>query len=120
MGGFVGAVLRYLISGQVQNISKATGFPYGTLTVNLIGSFLIGLVFYYLETNISIDPQTKAFILVGVLGAFTTFSTFSIETLDLFQSGEVMGAFMNMGAHGLLGLLAVWSGRALPVLISKQ
>ena len=120
MGGFVGAVMRYLISGYIQNITRAAGFPYGTLTVNVVGSFIIGLVFYYLETNSSIDPQTRVFVLVGVLGAFTTFSTFSIETFDLFQGGQIVRAFVNLGAHGLLGLLAVWSGRALPVLISKQ
>ncbi len=120
MGGFVGAVLRYLLSGYIQNITKATGFPYGTLTVNLVGSFIIGLIFYYFESNASIDPQTKSFVLVGVLGAFTTFSTFSIETLGLLQGGQLARAIINMGAHGLLGLLAVWSGRAIPVLISKQ
>jgi len=120
MGGFVGAVLRYLLSGYIQNITKVTGFPYGTLTVNLVGSFIIGLIFYYFESNVSIDPQTRSFVLVGVLGAFTTFSTFSIETLDLLQGGQLIRALINMGAHGLLGLLAVWSGRAIPVLISKQ
>ncbi len=120
MGGFVGAVLRYLVSGYIQNITKATGFPYGTLAVNIIGSFIIGLAFFYIESSSTIDPQTKSFVLVGVLGAFTTFSTFSIETFDLLQGGQVMGALVNMGAHGLLGMLAVWSGRMLPVLISKS
>jgi len=120
MGGFVGAVLRYLTNNLFQNITRSTGFPYGTLIVNIIGSFIIGLLFFYFESNSSIAPQTKAFALVGVMGAFTTFSTFSNETFALFQGGEVMRTMMNMGAHGLLGLLAVWSGRMLPVLISKQ
>ena len=120
MGGFVGAVLRYLISSYIQTITKTAGFPFGTLAVNIIGSFIIGLIFFYFESSGSIDPQTRSFVLVGVLGAFTTFSTFSIETLDLLQGGQMVGALVNMGAHGILGLLAVWSGKMLPVLISKQ
>lgn len=117
LGGFIGAVLRYLISGYVQDLSKSASFPYGTLAVNVLGSFVIGLMFYFIESRGAFDPQTRALALVGILGAFTTFSTFSIETLNLFLSGETPQALLNLGANCALGLLAVWIGRILPALV---
>lgn len=84
-GGFLGSVSRYIISQFVQN-KMLSGFPYGTLAVNLIGSFLIGVVFALFEKG-NISPEYRLFIATGILGGFTTFSAFSLDTLTLIQEG---------------------------------
>ena len=117
LGGFIGAILRYQISGYVQGFSKSDVFPYGTLAVNVLGSFVIGILFYFIESRGTLDPQARAFVLIGVLGAFTTFSTFSIETLNYLLSGEIQWAVLNLTANCFLGLLAAWMGRMLPMLV---
>ncbi len=116
-GGFIGSVMRYLVSGYVQTISRSNTFPYGTLAVNVIGSFIIGFLFYFIETRSSLNPQMRALLLFGFLGAFTTFSTFSLETYNLLRSGELVPALMNVGANCVLGVMAVWAGRTLPMMI---
>ena len=113
-GGFIGAVLRYLISSYVQDMSKSTGIPYGTLAVNVLGSFIIGVLFFFIESKGAFSPETRAFVLVGMLGALTTFSTFSIETLNLLIEGAIPQAFINLTANIILCLSAVWAGRILP------
>ena len=117
MGGFIGAILRYQISGYVQGFTKSDVFPYDTLAVNVLGSFVIGLMFYFVESRGTLDPQVRAFVLIGALGAFTTFSTFSIETLNFLLNGEIQWAIFNLTANCFLGLLAAWMGRMLPVLV---
>lgn len=84
-GGFLGSVSRYILSQFVQN-KMLSGFPYGTLAVNLIGSFLIGVVFALVEKG-NISPEYRLFIATGILGGFTTFSAFSLDTLTLIQEG---------------------------------
>lgn len=110
-GGFVGAVMRYLISGWVQNWSGAVAFPYGTLAVNLIGCFLIGSVYQLVELQAGIPTEIRLLVLVGILGAFTTYSTFSNETFNLLQDHRLILAMLNIGIHIILGLLAVLLGR---------
>ncbi len=110
-GGFVGAVSRYLISGWVQNWSGGVAFPYGTLAVNIIGCFFIGSVYQLVELQAGISAELRLLVLVGVLGAFTTYSTFSNETFNLFQDRRLALGLLNMGAHLILGLLAVLLGR---------
>lgn len=117
MGGFLGAVLRYQVSGWVQTLSRSAGFPYGTLAVNVAGSFTIGLCYFFIESRGAFTPQARAFLLIGLLGAFTTFSTFSMETLNLASGGELGRAGLNLLANASLALLAVWAGRMLPYLI---
>lgn len=117
MGGFLGAIARYWLSGRVQDLSGAIGFPYGTLAVNLLGCFVLGILSYLIDTRGWLGPETRALLIVGLIGAFTTFSTFSLETMNLLQDGELMRAFANISASTLLGLLAVWLGRSLPILI---
>ncbi|MBN1877760.1 MAG: fluoride efflux transporter CrcB [Anaerolineae bacterium] len=109
-GGFVGAVLRYTISGYVQNHAVHKGFPYGTLAVNLIGCFILGLLSYLGETHDVLSAETRAFVLVGLLGALTTFSTFSNETLMLLSGANFTLGWVNLGAQIVLGLGAVWLG----------
>jgi CrcB protein len=111
LGGFIGAVLRYLISGQVQQWSQSVDFPYGTLAVNLIGCLLIGALSRLDELRGVITPEMRFFIFIGLLGAFTTYSTFSNEAVNLINSRRVDLALVYIGTHMVLGLGAVLAGR---------
>ncbi len=108
-GGAAGATLRYLISGWVYARFGA-GFPIGTLAVNLIGCFLIGLVMEMTETRFLLPPVAKLFVTVGLLGGLTTFSTYSFETLALLRDGSTGLALANAFGSLALGLVAVWVG----------
>lgn len=109
-GGFVGAIMRYLVSGWVQDLSRSLSFPYGTLTVNLAGCLLIGLLAGLSEYRNVLGPETRALLLIGVLGGFTTFSSFSYETIELLRGGETTAAIANVGLQVGSGLVAVWIG----------
>lgn len=111
LGGFVGAVSRYLAAGWVQNLSNSH-FPFGTMAVNGIGSFVIGLL-AGISQHAIISPQMRLFVFIGLLGAFTTFSTFSYETMMLLRSGVIWEAFLNIIVSLILGLLLVVLGYAL-------
>jgi CrcB protein len=113
LGGFAGAILRYLVSGWVQNRSGSIIFPYGTAAVNLIGCFIIGLLTFLVETRSSFSVETRAFVLIGLLGSFTTFSTFGSETLMLLRNGRIDMAALYAGGQVVLGVLMVWLGRLL-------
>ncbi len=117
MGGFLGALLRYWVGGAVQNWSKSVQFPYGTLAVNLAGCLVIGLLSYLADTRAILSGEARTFLMIGLLGAFTTFSTFSNETLNLLRGGENLLSLFNVAAHILFGLAAVWLGRQLAYLI---
>lgn len=112
-GGFVGAVLRYVVSGVAQSLSHSAGFPYGTLVVNLSGCLMIGFLARLADLQGVFGPETRLFLFIGLLGAFTTFSTFGNETYTLLQGGEIGPALLNIGASVLLGLAAVWLGQGL-------
>jgi CrcB protein len=111
IGGFLGAVLRYLVSGGIQNLSHRIDFPYGTLVVNIVGCFLIGVLSQLVELQFEITAELRLLLMVGVLGSFTTYSTFSNETITLLQDQRVTLALMNIGLHLILGLSAVLAGR---------
>lgn len=112
-GGFAGSVLRYLISGYVQDLTKSTSFPYGTLAVNLMGCLVIGFLGQLAEARGVFTPEARALVFVGFLGGFTTFSTFGNESVNLFRTGENFLALVNMALHVIIGLGAVWLGRTL-------
>lgn len=112
-GGFAGSVLRYGLSGLVQRQLPLSTFPYGTLAVNLTGCLVIGCVAGLAEARQLLGPGARTFVLVGVLGGFTTFSTFGYESLSLLREGEQTRAAANVLAHVALGLAAVWLGHAL-------
>jgi len=112
-GGFLGSVLRYLVSGSVQAASQSIAFPYGTLAVNVLGCFLIGFLSELAESRSLFSPDTRAFLVVGILGGFTTFSAFGNETMSLLRDGERTLAMMNVGAQMLFGIGAVWLGYTL-------
>jgi len=110
-GGAVGSILRYLISGYVQQLTKSVGFPYGTLAVNVLGCFVIGALFYLADTRGVFSSEVRSFIFIGVLGGLTTFSTFGNETMILVRDAQHGLALANIAANLLLCLGAVWLGR---------
>lgn len=106
-GGFVGAVLRFLISGWLQKLSPVL-FPVGTLGVNVLGSFVIGFMALYFENVIA--PHQKALVITGMLGALTTFSTFSLETVTMIQEGLWGRAAANVTLNAFLCVTATILG----------
>jgi len=109
-GGFVGAILRFLISSWVQKLSPVL-FPVGTLSVNVIGSFIIGFMALYFESVVA--PQQKALVITGMLGALTTFSTFSLETVTMLQGGLWGRVTMNITLNVVLCVAATMLGMIL-------
>ncbi|HAS27967.1 MAG TPA: fluoride efflux transporter CrcB [Dehalococcoidia bacterium] len=109
VAGALGAVSRFLLSGFIYRL-LGSGFPYGTLLINVIGSLLIGFIMQVgLSTDI-IPQQLRTVITIGFLGAFTTFSTFSYETLNYIQDGVWGMAILNIAANVIVCLLAVFAG----------
>ncbi|NNE71306.1 MAG: fluoride efflux transporter CrcB [Rhodothermales bacterium] len=107
-GGAIGSVLRYaMVTGAHRVLGP--NFPWGTLTVNVLGSLLIGLLWAVAERT-PLTPGMAAFLFIGVLGAFTTFSTFSLETMDLYREGEYLAAGLNVLVSNALCLLAAFGG----------
>jgi CrcB protein len=109
-GGFIGAVLRYLAVLSMQVIKTRHNIPMGTLLVNVIGCLLIGILAVTAENTRLISAETRNFLVVGILGAFTTFSTFSYESVMLVKNGSGTGFLLNIGLQIFLGLAAVWAG----------
>ena len=109
VGGAIGAMMRFLSQATVYELVGKT-FPLGTLFVNVTGSFLMGLLSIFLVEKFNLSADWHLAILVGVLGSFTTFSTFSIETLVLFEQGDLLKAFTNITISIVLCIGAVWAG----------
>jgi len=116
-GGFIGSALRYLMSGYVQQSAQTLDFPYGTLAVNVIGCFVIGFLSQLAESRGLFTNESRLFVVTGMLGGFTTFSSFGNETLNLARDSQMMNAFANVGANLIIGLFAVWFGRTVAYLI---
>ena len=112
IGGFIGSALRYSVSGFVQDLSHSIRFPFGTLAVNLIGCLAIGFLSQLAETRGFFTAETRTLVFIGVLGGFTTFSAFGNETINLWRDGENTLAALNVAAHLILCLGAVWISRA--------
>lgn len=112
IGGFLGSVLRYSVGGFAQNLTGTQRFPVGTLTVNLIGCLMVGFLSQLAETRDVFTAETRVLIFVGVLGGFTTFSAFGNETINLWRAGDSTFALLNITAHLILCLGAVWLSRA--------
>jgi len=108
-GGALGAVMRFWVSTGVYSW-LGRDFPYGTLSVNVIGSFFIGIAFVLLTERLTVGAEVRAFIMIGFLGAFTTFSTFSLESLFLLQEGLLVKAMGNVMLNVVLCLFATWGG----------
>ncbi len=114
-GGATGAVLRYLMANGVYTL-LGRGFPYGTLVVNVTGSLAMGLIYVFFIERMDVGMAWRAGIIIGLLGAFTTFSTFSIETLNLIEAGEQLKAGLNILLSVVLCLFGCWLG----LLIARQ
>ena len=112
-GGFIGAIARYGISGLVQRSAALSSFPHGTLAVNMLGCLLIGIAVGLVDSRQVFGPDFKLFAVVGLLGGFTTWSTFGYETLTLLRDAEYLRATANVAIHVMLGLVLVWAGYAL-------
>lgn len=108
-GGAMGALFRYWVSIGVHKLA-GTEFPYGTLTVNVAGSLLMGALYVLFIERMDVDPLWRGALLIGLLGAFTTFSTFSMETLNLVENGEPLRALANVAASVTLCIIACWIG----------
>ncbi len=120
IGSAIGGVLRYWCSGSVAHAFGET-FPAGTLVVNVAGSFLIGLIAVLTgpDGRMLIGSAGRQFLMVGLLGGFTTFSSFSLQTLTLAQDGEWLAAAANVVLSVLLCLVGVWAGFALGTLVNR-
>jgi CrcB protein len=108
LGSFIGGTGRYLISKTLQQ-NIVGSFPYGTLTVNVVGCFLIGVVYGWSARN-TIDPTWQLFLATGILGGFTTFSAFSLDTINMMKAGNPYGAILYVFLSVLFGLVATVNG----------
>lgn len=113
VGGFVGAIARYGFSGLVHRQMSLASFPYGTLVVNLVGCFGIGVVAGLAGSRQFAGPEYRAFVVVGIFGGFTTFSAFGYDTFQMIRHEEYLRAVGNVGVHVILGLALVWGGYAI-------
>jgi CrcB protein len=109
-GGFIGSALRFMVSGWAQRLAVASVFPYGTLVVNVLGCLLIGILGGLAEYRQVLEPGQRLFLMIGVLGGFTTFSTFAFESLSLMQDAELLKALANTALHVVLGFAAAFAG----------
>ncbi|KUO53385.1 MAG: chromosome condensation protein CrcB [Desulfitibacter sp. BRH_c19] len=109
MGGALGAIARHVISTWIYNTGDFV-FAWGTFAVNVLGCFFLGLVYVLGTEKLVISPNVRAFLAVGFMGAFTTFSTFSLETLNIIKAGNIKIALLNTVGSIVLGLFAVWIG----------
>jgi fluoride exporter len=112
LAGFAGTVLRYGLSGWTARRFGET-FPLGTLVVNLAGCFLAGLLFYLMFDRYLVNQTIRTVVIIGLLGGFTTFSSFGLQTFTLLRDGEMGLALLNIAASNLGGLLMVWFGYSL-------
>ncbi|SMO96512.1 fluoride efflux transporter CrcB [Gracilimonas mengyeensis] len=116
-GGFIGATGRYLISLFAQSQFPGSTYPYGTTAANLLGCLFIGLLAGLFQLKSWGHPELRLFIFVGMLGGFTTFSTFSHETFLLWENGKLLMSLFNLGFQVFFGLIFVWLGYQLVRLV---
>lgn len=112
LAGLVGTLSRYWLSGIVARRYGET-FPLGTLAVNLVGCFLVGLLFHLLQERYLVAPIVRTVVFLGFLGGFTTFSSYGLQTFTLLQEGQLGLAALNVTLSNLIGLLLVWAGYTL-------
>ena len=113
VGGALGAIARYLMSSWIVSLSGGSAFPFGTFTVNILGAFLLGILSQVATQSPGFGPDLRALVMIGLLGAFTTFSTFSSESFALLEANRMGLMAINIFGSVGLGLIAVWAGRAI-------
>jgi CrcB protein len=113
IGSFIGGVLRYVLSTWVHRILDNPWFPFGTLAVNAVGCLLIGFLAGLAETRSVFTSEVRLFVFIGILGGFTTYSSFALETFSLARETQLVAASMNIALQLVLGLIAVWIGNVL-------
>ncbi len=116
VGGGIGATLRYWMGGAVYKF-MGTDFPYGTLLVNVTGCLCIGFLMSAFEERFVVQPTLRVFLTIGILGGFTTFSSFSFETIALLRDGSLLRAGVNVLSSVVIGLGATWVGAAMGKLL---
>jgi CrcB protein len=116
LAGFVGTLARYWLSGVVARRYGET-FPYGTFAVNALGCLLAGFLFYLMYDRFLASPTSRSVIFIGLLGGFTTFSSFGLQTFTLLRDGEIFLALLNIGLSNIAGLFLLWAGYKLAGLI---
>jgi CrcB protein len=109
LGGFIGSIARFWLGGYISN-RMGTRFPYGTFVINITGSFLIGLIVTLLAERAHWSANWRYLIPIGFIGAYTTFSTFELETFQSVRSGELLIALLNVALSVIIGFIAVWLG----------
>lgn len=110
LGGFIGSALRYLLNGAIYRLLNYPTFPFGILIVNVLGCLFIGFLGGLAENRDAFSPELRVFFMIGVLGGFTTFSSFGYDTFNLLRDGQISFAFANVTLQVVLGLTAVWLG----------
>jgi CrcB protein len=113
LGAGIGGVLRYAMSPAIQRACNEWSFPIGTFSVNMLGCLLIGLLAQIAETKGIFSGEMRLFLFVGILGGYTTFSSFGLETFQLLRDGQILYAIANAALQVVLGLLCVWAGWAI-------
>ena len=109
LGGFAGAVTRYLVEGLISGATGG-GFPWGTLAVNVSGSFLLGLLFALTAERAILPADIRGPVMIGFIGAYTTFSTLMLESWGLIEGGSYLPALANLGGSVIVGLVALAAG----------
>ena len=113
VGGFCGAIARYLVDGWVSGSTKIGAFPLGTFVINISGAFTLGLLFALALEKSAIDPRIRGPVMIGFLGAYTTFSTLMLESWRLVEDGSWDLALLNIGLSSVVGMCAVFAGLTL-------
>lgn len=116
VGGVLGTFARYALAGLVYRV-LGTNFPYGTMVVNLLGCFLVGLFATLADEKFLLGPEARMLLMIGFCGAFTTFSTFILESANLLRDGEVIQAFVNVVGSVVVGFIVFWMGSLVAKLI---
>ena len=121
IGGFIGSIARYKLGGWVVQMAAGQDgrFPFGTFTVNVLGCLIVGVLAGVMERHDAFGPDARLFLFTGLLGGFTTFSAFGLETMSLIRRGDPGIAAVYAGASVVLGIAAVWLGFRLVSLLPR-
>jgi CrcB protein len=118
IGGFLGSAARYILGGYVARVAQNIPLPVGTLLINVVGCALLGFLAGLSEFRGMFSPETRVFLFIGILGGFTTYSTFGYETVQLLRDGQHGLSFLNIALQVVLGIGSTWTGLLLSRMVS--